>query len=463
MSLSSWPCLLGCWLVVGLFGTAYAEDAGDAIPAMTLRAALDYARAHQPALHAALERIAAQRAAARAPRAQWLPVVTGAAELLAATANNTTASYLGVSGIDIPRIGGTRFARDGSFAPYASTFAALGIQQELFDFGRIAAQTAVEDTLVEVARHAADAEWLALALGVEESYFAVRAAHAIDRASNEAYDRARVHRDFAAAEVHAGLFPPIDLTRAEADLARFDVGRIRARGALQASQSAFAAAVGSPAAALDASGEPNENEALPSLAEALEQARERDPARLQAVAHLQAQRALTRAVESSDRPNLLLSAAVSGREGGAPPSSGTGARFDGFLPSVPNWDAGLVLRVPLYDPVTRARGAASRAQEDVRSAEIEQVGQLEVAQVREAYIAAGMAQASLGALVQALDAAQRNYAQADPRFRAGLGTVVELADAEGLRVDAEIKLALGHFDVARTRALLGRAMADVSP
>ena len=53
-----------------------------------------------------------------------------------------------------------------------------------------------------------------------------------------------------------------------------------------------------------------------------------------------------------------------------------------------------------------------------------------------------------------------NYAQADARFKAGLGTSVELADAEGLRTEAEIQLVLGEFELARARAAFGRTIAE---
>ena len=67
---------------------------------------------------------------------------------------------------------------------------------------------------------------------------------------------------------------------------------------------------------------------------------------------------------------------------------------------------------------------------------------------------------ALPALKQSLDAAHANFAQADARFRGGRGTAVELADAEALLADAEIQLALGVFDVARTRAAFGRTIAE---
>jgi outer membrane protein TolC len=427
---------------------------------MSLPDALAFARAHQPALRAALAQIAAARADARVPSAQWQPTVVAGAELLGATANNTTASYVGISGIDVPRIGGTRVTDTGDFTPFASTLAAVGLQQELFDFGRIAAQTAARDALVEVDRLGADATWIAVALNVEESYFAVRAAHAIALASEQAVARARVHRDFAQAQVGAGLWPPINLTRADADLVRFEVGSIRARGALAAAQAAFAAAVGSTEPALDVIEEPPASAELPSLSEALARAAQRDPVLQQAVAGLRAQRALTRAISASTRPNLQITATLSGREGGATPSSGPGPRYDGWLPRVPNWDLGVVLRWPLYDAVNSAQVDASLARESVRAADIDTARLRQIAQVEQAYTAVSVAGAALPALERALQAAQQNYEQADARFKGGLGTVVELSDAEAVRVEADIGLTLGRFDLARARAVLGRAIAE---
>jgi len=42
----------------------------------------------------------------------------------------------------------------------------------------------------------------------------------------------------------------------------------------------------------------------------------------------------------------------------------------------------------------------------------------------------------------------------------GIGNAVELADAEAVRTNAEIQLALGEFELARARAAFGRAIAE---
>jgi outer membrane protein len=427
---------------------------------MSLGDAIAYARAHQPAVLAGIARVAAQKEAANIPRAQWQPLVGVNAQILGATANNTTASYVSPTYMDIPRIGATRAVSGGTWQPYASTFAGAGVTQEAFDFGRIAAQTAAADARVDVERQTAANALLDVTYSVEEAYFAALAAKAVLKASEDSYTRAKAHRDLAKSGVDAGMRSPIELTRAEADLARFDAGRIRARGGLATAQAVYAAAVGVPDAALDVAGTPATPLDLPALNDAIAQAGARDPRILGAIAQLRTQEDQTRAIRAATRPDLSLTGTISGRAGGAPPSSGDSAQYDGWLPNVPNWDVGAVFSWPLFDPVVHARAEASHSAEQVRREELNQARFEEVAAIREAYVDVVVAREALPALQQSLEAARANWAQADARFRAGLGTAVELADAEALLADGEINLALGVFDVARTRAVFGRRIAE---
>jgi outer membrane protein len=428
--------------------------------AMSLGDAIAYAKAHQPAVLAGIARVAAQKEAANVPRAQWQPMIGVSAQLLGATANNTTASYLGPAYMDIPRIGATRAVSGGTWQPYASTFIGAGATQEGFDFGRIAAQTAAADAMVEVQRQASASALLDVTYGVEESYFATYAAKAIFKAAEDAYTRAKAHRDLAKSGVDAGMRSPIELTRAEADLARFDAGRIKARGGVETAQAVYAASVGVPDVSLDVAGTPPTALDLPALNDAVAQAGARDPRILGAIAQLRTQEDATRAIRAETRPDISLTATLSGRAGGAPPSSGDAAQYDGWLPNVPNWDIGAVLSWPLFDPVVHAQAEASQAQEQVRREELNQARFEEVAAIREAYVAVVVAREALPALQQSLEAARANWAQADARFRGGLGTAVELADAEAVLADAEIDLALGVFEVARTRVAFGRRIAE---
>ena len=428
---------------------------------MSLSEALAYARAHQPAVRAALARIRAQAELANVPRAQWYPTIGATAQLFAATANNTTGTYVyaGSRGYSEDRRDARH--RHGSWSPYASTFVGLGVNQELFDFGRIAAQAAAADALTDVERQRTRSVTLDVTFNVEEAYFSVFAAKAILKASEDAYERSRVHRELANAGVSAGLRSPIELTRANADLAQFDIARVRAQGGLSTAQTVFAATVGAPDAALDVASAPPAPAELPDLSAAIQRAEAADPRLLEALKQLRAEELSTQAIGAETRPSLALTGTISGRAGAAP-ASGTGTIPDtgGWVPSVPNWDVGVVLSWPLFDPTVSARASASRAREQVRHEDISLVREQETALIREAYSAVDVARSVVPGLRRAVDAARANYDQADARFKAGLGTSVELADAENLRTQAEIQLVLGEFELARTRAAFGRTIAE---
>jgi outer membrane protein TolC len=430
--------------------------------ALTLPDALAYARTHQPAIRAGLARVAASMQEARVPSAQWLPSVGVTGQVLGGSVNNTTASYLTTDTMGLSRIGGTSAAASSSWKPYPSTLVGAGIRQETFDFGRISAQRAAADALVEVQKEQSSVTLLDTDFAVEEAYFAVFAAKGVQRASEDAFSRAKVHRDLAKGGVCSGMRSPIELTRAEAELARYDIGRIRATGGVSIAQSVLAATIGASDTSVDVVGESLRPGEMPSLAEAMRQAAIRDPRVRQALVQIKANEERTRAVGAELRPDVSLSATFTSRAGGAPPSGATASTVtgDGWLPYVPNWDVGLVVQWPIFDGTVVARREASRAGEAVAREDLDVVRQEQAAAIERTYTSCDVANRALPGLDQAVAAARANYEQADARFRAGLGTAVELADAEDLRASAEISLALGQFDVARARAAFGRAIAE---
>lgn len=432
--------------------------------AMTLEAAVAYAREHHPELQAARARITSARADATVPRAQWLPTLGGVVQLVGSTTNNSTASFVSNSAVDLPRIGATPLvsAGESDLRPYPSTLVALGVRQTVFDFGRIAAESAPFDRLAEAEQHRAVAARLDVSRNVSQAYFAVLAARGVVSAAEQALERARAHRDQAKAAVSAGMRSPIELTRAEADVARFELTRVRAEGNLGLVRGTFAAATGVKDTELDAAESgpqpaPKAAPALPSLESVLASAEAHEPLLQEASARLAAQKARTEAISAQLRPNLFATASISGRSGGATPTNGAAAELGGWVPEVPNWNVGLVLSWPIFDATVHARSTASRAREDVARAEVLATRQRVLTQTQQAYREAEVAEKAMAALQRALEAATANYAQAEARFKASLGSSLELADAETLRTRAEIDLEIGKLQLSRARAALARA------
>jgi outer membrane protein TolC len=429
-------------------------------PAYSLDEALAYARDHQPLIRRALAELVARQREAKIPRAQWFPQLGAAVELLYGSTNNTTASYLGAPHVDLPRIGATRSVSSTDWTPSASTLAALTLDQEVYDFGRIAAQAAVADSLVALGRAQADAASLDVELGVEEAFHGVLAAREVLRATEDALKRAEAHRDYARSGVRSGLHPPIELTRAQADVAQLEVKRVRAQAGLREARAALAAGMGSDQLEADAKEAPASDRAAPAFEEALHRALSTNPEIANALARIDTQHQLSRAIFHEMLPNLSASATLSGRAGGAAPSSGGTPYGDGWLPDVGNWHLGLVLQWNLFDATVLARRAAAQAREQAERANLELIRSQLTLIAQRSWLDLDTATRALPGLEQSLQAAEANQAQAEARFRAGLGTVVELADAEALLTNAQLELAVGRFTVARARAALGRVLGE---
>jgi outer membrane protein len=455
------PKLAAIIAMLGLF--VPAARAEPRIPVMTLSQAIAFARAHQPSLAAARARADVARTHVDVAHAAYYPVVSAAAEALVGTANNTTASYGTLPLLDVTRVGGTPANAPISWSPEPSTLAGVAVHQELYDFGRNEDRADELDAIAHAAHADVQQQDLDLVLLVADSFYAVQGARAVLAASEAAVLRAREHADFAHARVTAQLRPPIDETRAVADLARYEVEQVHAAGALAVARSVLAAAIGATDPAVDAGSDDVAYRSPPAIDDGIRRLDELAPELASARDLLAAQQAHTRTLRDELRPELLASAELTGRAGGTAVANEPTPTGDGWLPSTPNWDALVVVSWPIFDRVAQIEARTSQRAEAVRAAEFDQARQQLHAAIDRAYVELDMAQAAMPALQRAVDAASANQAQADARFRAGLGDAVELSDSEALLVGSQIQLALGVFELSRARARVQRALAEVTP
>lgn len=432
-------------------------------PVMTLDQALAFGREHQPTFAAAKARLEAAQLDARVPGANWLPRAAAIAEVVGATVNNSTAAFITNGAVDLARVGSTHFTGTSpDWTPYLTTLGAVGLRQQVWDFGQTAAQSAAAVALEDLEKARLEGARLELDWAIAQAYYAVLASHAVLDASEQAVKRARVHRDFAWSAVKSGLRNPIELTRAEADLARYSVGAVRARRGLRLARSTLAATVGASDAQIDVEDLPEDAPALPMVDDATNRALVSAPSVRAADAVLQAEQARARAIRTLLRPSLSLTASFSVRSGKGPASTASApdVLYGGAVPYVPNYDVGLVLAVPLFEPSLNRRADAADARASAARRDAEAV-RLTVRQgVRDAIERVRMEQEALVSLRRAADAARANQDQADARFKVGLGTSTELADAEALRTEAEIQLGVGSFQLRTARAALARLLAE---
>ncbi|MFT3707266.1 MAG: TolC family protein [Archangium sp.] len=423
---------------------------------VTLSEALARADA-SPSVAVSRARLAATAADERVIEAVWLPRVGAAAEAVVGTTNNSTTTLLSASAVDLPRIGATA-VRDPSWTPAGSTLVALGIRQQVFDFGRTASELDGARARTDAERARQRQTQIEARVAITQSWHAVLAAHELVASAARAVERLRALREFVRAGVASKLRAPVELTRAEVEVQRAEVTVMRAEAQLASSQLLLGASLGEPSP-LDAVGEPLALVELPPmervLADASEDPRMREATELARAAALQAD-----AVSAQWRPQVLASAALSARAGGATPSSGAVPPGGGWLPAVPNWDVGLVANWNAIDPVQWARARAANERADVARAELGLTRQTENTAAATAWLDARVLTRAVPMLQVALDGALANQQQAETRFRLGLATQLELTEAERLRTEAEIQLALGRLQAVRALAGLQRFTSE---
>lgn len=442
---------------------AHAGD-GSAIPSVTLADAIERARANQPRIREALADERVRHAELAAPAARWFPRLGATLQAVLGTDNNSASNWLSTGGtVEMPRIAGTDFLRDPSqivWTPFLTTVVGLGLDQEIFDFGRIDAAQHVADAEYEAARARTESTELGVEAQAREAYVAVQASRELLRAAGAARVRAEQIVLATQAFVDHGLRAQVDVARALAERARYVVAVEHARAGLHVARAQLAIAVGADELELDAA-EPPVAVPLPPLRAALA-AIDAAPELAAAEAEARAARARIDASEADLLPDLRLIATVMGSAGGAANTSAMGNPVTygaGALPYIPNYYAGFVLRWRFFDQEALVRRDVARAEADAASSRIDSAREEARLGIEESWYTARGAETSLQALEQARDAAVTSYEQVDARYREGLASAVEIADAENLRTSAEVDLAVGRFSLEQARAELARRMS----
>ncbi len=342
-----------------------------------------------------------------------------------------------------------------SAQPFALTSAGLAVKQRLFDFGRADADLQGARATAQVASLGAVEKGVEIAFRVRSSYFAWLRARSGNQLATKRVAEAMGVRDQAEAFWKAGKRPKIDLTRAAAALEQARAESARASHTEQAAALAAGVAVGQAEAL---SGEPilpgSPPIATMPLASLEELARDRHPRLKAAGLRLHAARSGLESARKSVLPELRAEV-------------GYGFRARDLTPGQ-NWSAGVTLSGPLFDGF-----GGDRAIEQARAGEEAALAaaagdRLEVvAAVRQAALAVASARLRIPGEEAALRSAEENLQFATGRYQAGVGSVIEVGDAQTLVAGAENRLAdaridyhLAISDLLRAVGLTGIENAD---
>jgi outer membrane protein len=411
-------------------GSASAVQAAP-LPVFTLEEALALADA-RPAVR--LQQANARAAGARADQARsaLLPQVQANADWSRDTTNAAPTPG-----------GGASWVADSTMSD--SFRASLGASQLIWKGGSAnrswkAARSEAEASSLDATSSVQQARW-----EVRSAYFFAMAAKELVGVAREALSNQERHLAQVEAFIQAGTRPEIDRAQARADLANSRVDLIHAENTFRLARHQLDQATGRmnvydyDVADEDMPAVQGEDVALDVL---LARARSQRPDLAAEHERLVAVQATLRAAEGGYSPEISASASV---------GSG-GAQLDR---EAINWGGGLTLGLPIFaGGDIRANVAEARASFDAEKAR-DDILELQVrTAVAQAQADVQAASAALGASDDALAAARERLSLAEGRYKTGVGSAIELGDAQLEATRAAAQKVQARLDLATARATL---------
>src|SRR5438552_15812977 len=423
---------------LGRTGAAWAQQTPSPLqPApgrvLTLDECIAIALEAQPRIQATLADYAAARFRVNQSLAPLLPQLSG---LVSASRSESTSVTTTLAGRNIDSIQSRQFG---------DTFLAqVQLSQLLFDFGKTLAATDASRKLAEVAVEDVELQRQLIALAVKDAYTNTLFSQRLIRVQEQAVERAELNLRSAKGFFDVGTRPKSDVARAEVDVANARVDLIRARNALRtaivALNIAMAIDVDSPTQIVDnLIYQPVTLDRQLLRADSLRQRPEYRQAKLRAAA--------AEALERQTFRNFFPDVTGSGAYGGAQPQFNE------------SWSATLSLNWSLFDGGNRiaryqeAKANLEGARARVRSTELDIVQNVEQAE-----IAVEEAQERILAAQTLVASAQENFRLAQGRFDAGVGTILELTDAQLALTQAQNTESQALADYRIALARLDRAV-----
>lgn len=323
----------------------------------------------------------------------------------------------------------------------------------LFDFGGRAAALDNARQLLEAANATQDATVQSVFAAAVQAYYQVIASTAVQAAAEQSEKSALESYRAAEARRKAGAATVADQLQAQTAHSQATLARIQAEGSARAARGTLANVLGLPAnRALQLAPAPQvpvPGEFGQDIDVLLERAAQRRPELKAAEAQARAAQANVGVVRAAGLPRLSLGV------------SSTDQHTQG-LPDNRSGSVGVTLNIPLFsgfDTVYRTRAAQARA--EAQAAQAEQV-RLQVAlDVWNAAQSLRTALQSLRSSGDLLDSAEQSERVARGRYQAGVGSILDLLNAQSALAAARQQRVQSLYDWNVARVALARAVGTL--
>jgi len=439
-------------LSIALALSCLAQDAR-----LPLKEAVRRAAERYPSVRVSQAQVNEAAAGITLARTAFLPRVDATAQVNRATANNVFGLMMPNS--IIPPISGPQIDGDQVRNVFGTAIGML-VSWEPFDFGRRQADVDVSAAAKARAEAAVTRTKLDVSAAAADAYLTALAAEQAVAAARAGIQRNREFEKVLDALTKSQLRPATDLARIQADTIGIETQVARAEQSVAQTRALLEQYTGGPVKELDgAAFLAREVEVTPGAGITASH-----PQLLEQQRSIEEIIARMKSIDKSWYPRFALQGAAFGRGSGARvvgPFAGGGR---GLYPDHGNWALGFSATLPVMDyKQLRARKEIELQRQTRETARRDLVE-------RELSGRLAQAKAQLDGARRVSELAPRQAAQlrmvleqTQARYRAGLGTILEVADAQRQLTQAEIETALARLAVWRAELAVAYAQGDLEP
>jgi outer membrane protein TolC len=413
-----------------------ATARADALPQKTLDECIDFALAQQPRLKAAGSTVEAARERVWQSTAAYLPQVS--ANYVANRRKATSGSLTGGGG----SFGGPPSARTFNF--YST---GVALSQVLFDFGQNLALIHRAKALESSAAADAQTEHDAIVFEVTQAYLGLLAAQRLRVVADETVRQNTQHLDLAQGRYEVGFAPRFDVTQASVQLANAELAQVTARNNVTLGRETLRNAMGM-STPLDFDVVDVLSQPLVKLGEddAVELAYANRPELVSIAAQQKAQALQIDAITKDYLPKITGNANY----------TWSGSQY----PLQDTWNIGAAVNLSVFNGgLTTAQVGEARANLATLEANAETLRQNVQLEVRQAMANVREGAEAIRVTEKARRQARENVELAEGRYSTGVGSIIELTDAQASLASAEANLVQSLVNYRVAIATLERAVA----
>jgi len=417
-------------LAVFLLLYVVAAIAADEFPdTLTLDKAAVLAVRYHPSMRVADATLASSNAVVTQAYSSYYPVI-------AASAGDTRTGGTSILSPTIP-------ARTLWYDSYAVAFT---LQQTVFDFGRTISRVSVNSNLSDASAYDVQSTRNTVVMNAQLAFLALVAAERIVTVNEQSVAQAQEHLDQSKAFFSVGRRPQYDVTSAELVLANAKVNLIKAKNQERVARLQLESAIGL---------HPRKQYAVAVLPASEKNLMPLDSAKANTIAYRPELQAAKMRIASSD---AQVSAAWTQH---MPSIVASGAyNWNGYaFPLLSKWNVGLMLSLPIFQGFNvSAQVEQARANADATRASTDVLMESVMLEVEQNYLAVNEAAERIAASSKLEDQARENLDLAEGRYTSGVGSPIEITDAQVTLANAQITRIQADYDYQSSLIRLRRAM-----